>query len=44
MLELNGSYSDVQKKEKKTANRSRFWLPEIGTLEETIEERCGEGV
>ena len=40
MFELNGSYSDVQKTKTKTANRSRFWLPEIGTLEETIEERC----
>ena len=38
MFELNGSYSDVQKT--KTANRSRFWLPKIGTLDERIEERC----
>ena len=39
MFELNGSYSDVQKTKTKTANRSRFWLPKIRTLEETIEER-----
>ena len=45
MFELNGSYSDVQKTKTKTANRSRFWLPKIGTLDETIEERClGEGL
>ena len=35
MFELNGSDSDVQKT--KTANRSRFWLRKICTLEETIE-------
>ena len=40
MFELNGSYSDVQKRKTKTANRSPFWLPKIGTLVETIEERC----
>ena len=40
MFELNGSYSDVQKTKTKTANRSRFWLPKVGTLDETIEERC----
>ena len=40
MFELNGSYSDVQKTKTKTANRSRFWLPKIGTLDEIIEERC----
>ena len=42
MFELNGSYSDVQKTKTKTANRSRFWLPKVGTLDETIEERCQE--
>ena len=40
MFELNCSYSDVQKTKTKTANRSRFWLPKMRTLEETIEERC----
>ena len=40
MFELNGSYSDVQKTKTKTANRSRFWLPKVGALDETIEERC----
>ena len=40
MFELNGSYSDVQKRKTKTANRSPLWLPKIGTLVETIEERC----
>ena len=43
MFELNGSYSDVQKTKTKTANRSPFWLPKIGTLVETIEERCKVG-
>ena len=43
MFELNGSYSDVQKTKTKTANRSLFWLPKIGTLVETIEERCRLG-
>ena len=43
MFELNGSYSDVQKTKTKTANRSRFWLPKVGTLDETIEERCRAG-
>ena len=28
----------------KTASRSCFWLPEIHTLDETIEERCWVGV
>ena len=42
MFELNGSYSDVQKTKKKTANMSRFWLPKVGTLDETIEERWEE--
>ena len=44
MFELNGSYSDVQKTKTKTANRSPFWLPKIGTLVETIEERCVAGL
>ena len=44
MFELNGSYSDVQKTKTKTANRSRFWLPKVGTLDETIEERCMESM
>ena len=43
MFELNGSYSDVQKTKTKTANRSRFWLPKVGTLDETIEKRCQGG-
>ena len=43
MFELNGSYSDVQKTITKRANRSRFWLPKIRTLDETIEEGCGGG-
>ena len=43
MFELNCSYSDVQKTKTKTANRSRFWLPKVGTLDETIEERCRGG-
>ena len=44
MFELNGSYSDVQKTITKSANRSRFWLPKIRTLEETIEERCSNWI
>ena len=39
-FELNDSYSDVQKTKTKRASRSRFWLPQIRPLEETIEERC----
>ena len=31
MFELNGSCSDVQKTKTKTAIRSPFWLPKIGT-------------
>ena len=41
MFQLNGSFSDVQKTKTKTASSSRFWLPKIYTLEETIEEVPG---